>query len=750
MNFKKRMEEVTELSLECGLDPFPVVFETVEKTTMNNIASYGLPCRARHWSYGRSYDHQKTYGKMGYSKLYEIILNNNPSYAFMLDTNTDIQNLFINAHCQGHSDYFKNNYLFQNTNRNMIHHSAEHAGRIEEYIEKYGFDKVEHLMDIGFSLDDHIDWHKGMYRKLYDKKKISIQYKTPQEFDDLKSEKPKYIRKVIENENFPPHPEKDLLWFFINYAPLEDWEKDVLDIIREEAFYFYPQRLTKIANEGWACVCPDQMMFIPSIGLVSAQDVYKNKMGFVIDKDNKKQKINDFHTSRKFCRKIKTARGYELSGARNHKIITSTDGNKVWKELEELEIGDLIEIKHSQKCFGKSQKVFGMPLNEKMAKFLGYFSSSGQIINNSIYFNITNDEDLVREIPIIIRKLFKLEIDIEYCEGVYRVSFESEELCNLLKELKAEILILREILLSPENIMRAFLYYFLSSDLSTASEEKIKDINLIALNFGLVRELSNNLEHLNADYILDQVIEISDPFVSDVIDFEVDKTHSYQAQGFVNHNSYWHTEIMYQYDNLTAQEFLEFANTHEKVVQPGGNPFRINPYFLGFKIFKDIEKRWDKSHGKGQGKTKIFQVMKEEDDISFLRNYLTTDLVEELGLFTYGYSKVYGENYSGEKLIEIKTRMKDEIVELLTSPLYNCGVPQIFITGVSSDGNLILKHQGERTLNYNFAKKTLEYVWELWTAPVELHLKSEKNEHIVMSFDEAGYHLRSVEKDFDF
>jgi stage V sporulation protein R len=181
---------------------------------MHNVCAYGLPTRARHWSYGRSYDHQKTYGEMGLSKVYEIILNNNPSYAFMLDTNSEVQNLFIAAHCYGHSDFFKHNYLFQSTNRNMIRHAADHAGRIEKYIEKYGFDKVEHIMDIGFALDGHIDWHKGQFRKPYGKRSVRLREQKRGEFDDLGYRTPRQtVVKEVLNDKFPPHPENCLGYF---------------------------------------------------------------------------------------------------------------------------------------------------------------------------------------------------------------------------------------------------------------------------------------------------------------------------------------------------------------------------------------------------------------------------------------------------------------------------------------------------------------------------------------------------------
>ena len=75
---RDRIDELERLAKENGLDFFPVVFEVVSANTMNNVCAYGLPTRARHWSYGRSYDHQRVYGEMGYSKVFEMITNNDP------------------------------------------------------------------------------------------------------------------------------------------------------------------------------------------------------------------------------------------------------------------------------------------------------------------------------------------------------------------------------------------------------------------------------------------------------------------------------------------------------------------------------------------------------------------------------------------------------------------------------------------------------------------------------------------------
>ncbi len=134
----ERISDMEVLAKNFGLDFYPVNFEIVPTEVMLEVVSYGLPTRARHWSYGQSYDYQKMQGEMGHSKIYEVVLNNDPSYAFLLDTNTDIVNLMVAAHVFGHVHFFKNNYLFKQTDNKMVYHAAERAQRIEEYIAHYG------------------------------------------------------------------------------------------------------------------------------------------------------------------------------------------------------------------------------------------------------------------------------------------------------------------------------------------------------------------------------------------------------------------------------------------------------------------------------------------------------------------------------------------------------------------------------------------------------------------------------------
>jgi stage V sporulation protein R len=248
----QRFLELRELARQLGLDFFEVIFEVVPQDIMSEIAAYGLPTRARHWSYGKVYNRQRVHGQMGLSKIYEIVLNNDPGYAFLLDTNSEIANLLVAAHVYAHCDFFKQNLYFGPTSRNMVNAAVEHALRIDEYIERYGLDRVEHVMDIAFAVDRHLDAHKGVVRKPYPPRQVIEQERKSQPYADLFGEEAFAVMKAVVGDCLPPHPEKDILWFFAQYAPIEPWERDVLEIIREESYYFYPQFETKILNEGWA------------------------------------------------------------------------------------------------------------------------------------------------------------------------------------------------------------------------------------------------------------------------------------------------------------------------------------------------------------------------------------------------------------------------------------------------------------------------------------------------------------------
>ena len=114
------IERIWDVATGFGLDPFPTHFEVVPASIMYEIGAYGMPGRFAHWTHGKSYYLQKTMYDYGMSKIYELVINTDPCWAFLLDTNSHLENQFVVAHVLGHSDFFRHNAYFQKTSRRML------------------------------------------------------------------------------------------------------------------------------------------------------------------------------------------------------------------------------------------------------------------------------------------------------------------------------------------------------------------------------------------------------------------------------------------------------------------------------------------------------------------------------------------------------------------------------------------------------------------------------------------------------
>lgn len=258
---RERFKEIEALARSAGLRPYDIHFFEVPTSVIYEVASYGLPTRYSHWSFGRVYQYQKAQGEMGHSKIYELILNNNPSYAFLDINNTETINLMIAAHCFSHSDFFANNIMFRQADeQNMIQVARRHASFIEQCRKDYGDDEVDEWLDIALALERHIDVHKKFKRTRYPKRQIEYQDRAIGEWEDLIPEVEPLVKKTVKGNFLPPYPEKDLLWFLSEYANIEDWQKRIFEIVRRESYYFYPQYRTKIINEGWASYWHAELM----------------------------------------------------------------------------------------------------------------------------------------------------------------------------------------------------------------------------------------------------------------------------------------------------------------------------------------------------------------------------------------------------------------------------------------------------------------------------------------------------------
>src|SRR4026208_2172131 len=173
---------------------------------------------------------------------------------------------------------------------------------------------------------------------------------------------------------------------------------------------------------------------------------------------------------------------------------------------------------------------------------------------------------------------------------------------------------------------------------------------------------------------------------------------------------------------LSDNDHIEFANLHSGVVSPQKG--QLNPYYLGYKIFEDIERRWNEPSteerkkfnrpGK-EGRDKIFEVREIENDVSFLRNYLTEELCEELDLFVFELIE--------EEEWTITEKRWEKVRDQLVSNMTNFGFPYLQIEDGDYNGNreLYMKHRYEGTeLDLRYGRKALEHVYTLWGRPVHL------------------------------
>ena len=151
------VEQIWQIAQGFGLDPYPTNFEIVPATVMYEVGSYALPGRYSHWTFGKAYHRMKTMYDFGLSKIYEVVINTNPSYGFLLETNSPIQNKMVIAHVLGHVDFFKNNTYFSKTNRRMVESVSTHAQRMMEYEFKHGRKTVERFLDAVLAIEEHID-----------------------------------------------------------------------------------------------------------------------------------------------------------------------------------------------------------------------------------------------------------------------------------------------------------------------------------------------------------------------------------------------------------------------------------------------------------------------------------------------------------------------------------------------------------------------------------------------------------------
>jgi stage V sporulation protein R len=267
-------EDIRNKAQSLGLDFFNTIFEVVDYKRMNSIAAFGgFPVRYPHWRWGMDYEQLSKSYEYGLSKIYEMVINTDPCYAYLLEGNNLVDQKTVIAHVYAHCDFFKNNYFFSKTDRKMMDEMANHATRIRRYIARYGIDAVETFIDTCLSVDNLIDFHSPfIVRKQPDEDQeeeaVDVPRLKSKDYMDQYINPPAYIEAMrkkreeaqAKQTRFPEEATRDVMSFLLAHSRLTHWESDILSMVREEAYYFAPQGQTKIMNEGWATYWHSKIM----------------------------------------------------------------------------------------------------------------------------------------------------------------------------------------------------------------------------------------------------------------------------------------------------------------------------------------------------------------------------------------------------------------------------------------------------------------------------------------------------------
>lgn len=258
--------EIARIAAGYELDVYPNQIEIITaEQMMDAYASAGMPIGYNHWSFGKHFmSTEKTYrrGKMGLA--FEIVINSNPCIAYLMEENTMAMQALVIAHaCYGHNSFFKGNYMFRTwTSADAI---IDYLVFARQYVrsceERFGHERVEQLLDSCHALmNQGVDRYKRpaplSLREEQQQQRDRAEYLQSQVNELWRTipTLPGEQEQTEAEELFPAEPQENLLYFIEKHAPLlEPWQREIVRIVRKIAQYFYPQRQTKVMNEGWAC-----------------------------------------------------------------------------------------------------------------------------------------------------------------------------------------------------------------------------------------------------------------------------------------------------------------------------------------------------------------------------------------------------------------------------------------------------------------------------------------------------------------
>jgi stage V sporulation protein R len=270
-------EAVEEIALnELGLDVYPNQIEVITSEQMlDAYASIGLPLMYRHWSFGKRFAHEEMLYRRGLQGLaYEIVINSSPCISYIMEENSMAMQTLVIAHAAfGHNHFFKNNYLFRQWTdaTGILDYLAFARDYITHAEEQHGVEAVERVLDAGHALMNH-----GVHRYARRPKLNLVEERRREEerrryfeesYDDIwrttllpGRNEPVTVEEQEKERAEVRHklglPEENMLYFLEKQAPrLKPWQRELLRIARHISQYFYPQKQTKLMNEGCATFC---------------------------------------------------------------------------------------------------------------------------------------------------------------------------------------------------------------------------------------------------------------------------------------------------------------------------------------------------------------------------------------------------------------------------------------------------------------------------------------------------------------
>ncbi|WP_342471856.1 SpoVR family protein [Metasolibacillus sp. FSL H7-0170] len=426
---QKAIDEITEVATGFGLDFFPMRYEICPADIIYTFGAYGMPTRFTHWSFGKQFHRMKLQYDLGLSQIYELVINSNPCYAFLLDTNTLTQNKLIIAHVLAHCDFFKNNVRFSNTRRDMVESMTATAERIAKYELLYGKDEVEQFLDAVLAIQEHIDPAIIRPQIVEEEKQEApnIRY-TP--YDDLwhidePRQKPESPQK---KKAFPPEPEKDLLIFIEQHSrELEDWQRDILTMMREEMLYFWPQLETKIMNEGWATYWHQRILRELDLTTAETLDYAKLNAGVV---QPSKTSINPYYLGLKIFEDIEERYNKPTKEMQKRGIKPNSGREKIF-EVREIDSDTSFLRNYLTKELVEREDlyVFAKEGNEYRITDKEYESISNQLVsmrvNGGFPYIVVVDGDFKRGGELYLKHCYEgMELDQQYLEEVLRYIYK--------------------------------------------------------------------------------------------------------------------------------------------------------------------------------------------------------------------------------------------------------------------------------------------------------------------------------------